>query len=168
MLRTRHALEGSAPEAGNHPGGPPHIQTRTRKDFCVSPLEPGPRGSLAASRACCCYWAGLLSRLESVPRSGHLVFSKTDEPQKRAPAQHSDLLCPPLLSASGLQAQTAECLVIAEVAAPQMLIVLNKVDLLPQQERAKSIRKAAKRLAQTLQARLSFVCGTWCRTQKPT
>ncbi|KAG1676850.1 hypothetical protein FOA52_010359 [Chlamydomonas sp. UWO 241] len=51
----------------------------------------------------------------------------------------------------GLQAQTAECLVVAEVATPSMIVVLNKIDQLPEQDRAKTIRKAAKRLAQTLQ-----------------
>ena len=50
----------------------------------------------------------------------------------------------------GLQAQTAECLVVAEVATSKMLIVLNKIDLLPEADRGKAIRKAAKRLGQTL------------------
>ena len=50
----------------------------------------------------------------------------------------------------GLQAQTAECLVVAELVTPHMLIVLNKIDLLPQQKRGKCIKEAAKALSQTL------------------
>ncbi|GAX74045.1 hypothetical protein CEUSTIGMA_g1495.t1 [Chlamydomonas eustigma] len=50
----------------------------------------------------------------------------------------------------GLQAQTAECLVVGEVTTPHMLIALNKVDMLPSESRSKSIRKAAKALLQTL------------------
>ena len=38
----------------------------------------------------------------------------------------------------------------SQVAAGSMLVVLNKVDLLPEAERAKAVRRAAKRLAQTL------------------
>ena len=54
------------------------------------------------------------------------------------------------LCSSGLQAQTAECLVVAEVATSRMLVALNKIDLLPEIERSKSIKKAAKRLSKTL------------------
>ena len=39
---------------------------------------------------------------------------------------------------------------VAEVATRRMLVALNKIDLLPEAERGKSIRKAAKRLGQTL------------------
>lgn len=41
----------------------------------------------------------------------------------------------------GLQAQTAECLVVGEVAASRMVVVLNKVDLLPEEDRAKVRRR---------------------------
>lgn len=37
------------------------------------------------------------------------------------------------LAVAGLQAQTAECLVVAEVATPCMIIALNKIDLVPEQ-----------------------------------
>eukprot|EP00197_Chlamydomonas_leiostraca_P012833 CAMPEP_0202860212 /NCGR_PEP_ID=MMETSP1391-20130828/2014_1 /ASSEMBLY_ACC=CAM_ASM_000867 /TAXON_ID=1034604 /ORGANISM="Chlamydomonas leiostraca, Strain SAG 11-49" /LENGTH=406 /DNA_ID=CAMNT_0049539353 /DNA_START=60 /DNA_END=1277 /DNA_ORIENTATION=+ len=52
----------------------------------------------------------------------------------------------------GLQTQTAECLVIGEIATSRLVVVLNKCDLLPEEERAKSIKKAQKRLAQTFNA----------------
>ncbi|MEW5314412.1 MAG: hypothetical protein WDW38_005913 [Sanguina aurantia] len=49
----------------------------------------------------------------------------------------------------GLQTQTAECLVVAEIATSRMLVVLNKVDMLPEEGRAKAIKKAIRRLATT-------------------
>lgn len=63
---------------------------------------------------------------------------------------------PPLLThahctviCAGLQTQTAECLVVGEVATTNLVVVLNKVDMLPEEGRAKAIKKAYKRLAQT-------------------
>ena len=35
----------------------------------------------------------------------------------------------------GFQAQTNECLVIGEITTDKMIVVLNKVDLLPEEER---------------------------------
>jgi len=48
-----------------------------------------------------------------------------------------------------LQAQTAECLVVGEIATDQLLVVLNKVDLLPSENRSKLVAKAQKKLLQT-------------------
>lgn len=48
-----------------------------------------------------------------------------------------------------MQAQTAECLVVGEIATDKLLVVLNKVDLLPQHNRDKVIAKAQKMLLQT-------------------
>jgi selenocysteine-specific elongation factor len=48
-----------------------------------------------------------------------------------------------------MQVQTAECLVVGEVATPNLVVALNKVDLLPQEDRPKLIKRAAKRLATT-------------------
>ncbi len=50
------------------------------------------------------------------------------------------------------QAQTAECLVVGEIAIQHMVVILNKVDLLPAENRAKLVAKAKKRLAQTFAA----------------
>ncbi|KAK9843360.1 hypothetical protein WJX74_010898 [Apatococcus lobatus] len=52
----------------------------------------------------------------------------------------------------GIQAQTAECLVVGEIAIQHMVVVLNKVDLLPAESRGKLVSKARKRLAQTFAA----------------
>ncbi|KAG2492709.1 hypothetical protein HYH03_009122 [Edaphochlamys debaryana] len=50
----------------------------------------------------------------------------------------------------GLQTQTAECLVVGEVATSRMVVALNKVDLLqPEEERPRALRRAVKRLAAT-------------------
>lgn len=46
--------------------------------------------------------------------------------------------------------QTAECLVVGELATKDMIVVLNKVDQLPEEGRSKVITKAKKRLKQTL------------------
>lgn len=58
--------------------------------------------------------------------------------------------CPTLTRAAaraGLQAQTAECLVVGEMAAQHLVVALNKTDLLPEADRPKAIKKAQKRLA---------------------
>lgn len=50
----------------------------------------------------------------------------------------------------GIQTQTAECLVIAEILAPQLMIVINKVDLIPPQQRKKKVDIIINRLRKTL------------------
>ena len=53
------------------------------------------------------------------------------------------------MSLALLQAQTAECLVVGEIAIQHMVVILNKIDLLPAENRAKLVAKAKKRLAHT-------------------
>ena len=43
----------------------------------------------------------------------------------------------------GMQTQTAECLVIGEILCDKMIVVLNKVDLVPQEKRAAHIDKVS-------------------------
>lgn len=50
----------------------------------------------------------------------------------------------------GIQAQTAECLVIGEVLTDDMIVVLNKVDLIPVNERADTISKMEQSLRKSL------------------
>ncbi len=45
----------------------------------------------------------------------------------------------------GIQTQTAECLVIGEIACEEMVVVLNKIDLLPAEKRRTSIEKVSSR-----------------------
>ncbi|CAH8428801.1 unnamed protein product [Schistosoma rodhaini] len=51
----------------------------------------------------------------------------------------------------GFQTQTAECLVIGEIACEKMLVVLNKCDLLNENQRDESIQKMKKRILKTLE-----------------
>ncbi|XP_075230244.1 eukaryotic translation elongation factor, selenocysteine-specific [Lycorma delicatula] len=46
----------------------------------------------------------------------------------------------------GIQTQTAECLIIAEVTCKKMIFVLNKVDLIPEAKRTSTIEKMKKRI----------------------
>lgn len=49
----------------------------------------------------------------------------------------------------GVQTQTAECLIIGEICCDKLVVVLNKVDLLTDQQT--EIEKVRKRLAKTLE-----------------
>ena len=68
---------------------------------------------------------------------------------------------------SGLQAQTAECLVVGEIATRHLCVVLNKIDLLPQDTRDRLVAKAKKRLAQTLAATTFAGCPMVAVSAKP-
>lgn len=50
----------------------------------------------------------------------------------------------------GIQTQTAECVVIGEILADRFLVVLNKVDLLPEENREKLVEKAIADLRKAL------------------
>lgn len=41
----------------------------------------------------------------------------------------------------GMQTQTAECLIIGEITCSKMLVVLNKIDLIPSEKRQSTIDK---------------------------
>ena len=41
----------------------------------------------------------------------------------------------------GIQTQTAECLIIGEITCDQMLVVLNKIDLVEESQRQSTIDK---------------------------
>lgn len=51
----------------------------------------------------------------------------------------------------GIQTQTAEGLVIAEITCDKMIVVFNKIDLLPQETHEKQIEKMKLRLKKTLE-----------------
>ena len=63
--------------------------------------------------------------------------------------------------------ETAECLVVGELATKDMVVVLNKVDQLPKEGRAKVISKANKRLSQTLNATKFAGCAMMPTAVKP-
>lgn len=56
-------------------------------------------------------------------------------------AQIIDLMILVVDIVKGVQTQTAECLVIGEITCSKMMVVLNKVDLLPSSTREASIQK---------------------------
>ena len=63
--------------------------------------------------------------------------------------------------------QTAECLVVGELATKDMVVVLNKVDQLPEEGRSKVINKAKKRLRQTLGSTKFGGCAMVSTAVKP-
>lgn len=78
-------------------------------------------------------------------------------------AQIIDLCCLVVDANKGIQAQTAECLVVAEILANQLVIVLNKIDMIPEKKREKSLNSIIKKLRATFAvtkfgADLPFAC----------
>ncbi|XP_065844558.1 selenocysteine-specific elongation factor-like [Oscarella lobularis] len=65
-------------------------------------------------------------------------------------AQIIDMMMLVVDAIKGVQTQTAECLVIGEILCDKLVVVLNKIDLIPEDKRSKSIEKTIKRLAKTL------------------
>lgn len=55
----------------------------------------------------------------------------------------------------GIQTQTAECLVVAEILANQLVIILNKIDMIPEAKREKTLKSVVKMLQNTF-ARTKF------------
>jgi len=50
----------------------------------------------------------------------------------------------------GIQTQTAECLVIGELLGKKLLVVINKIDTLPKEQRESKLEKLRSRLKKTL------------------
>ena len=50
----------------------------------------------------------------------------------------------------GVQTQTAECLVVGEITTNNLIVVLNKIDLLPEASRDSAIEKATTRIRKVL------------------
>jgi len=51
----------------------------------------------------------------------------------------------------GMQTQTAECLVIGEILCDKMIVVLNKVDMLPEAKQQTAIDRMTKKILKTLE-----------------
>ncbi|XP_074522424.1 selenocysteine-specific elongation factor [Halichoeres trimaculatus] len=66
-------------------------------------------------------------------------------------AQIIDLMMLVVDVVKGVQTQTAECLLIGELTCPRMVVVLNKIDLLPPNKRQGAIEKMTKRMHKTLE-----------------
>ncbi|KAI3436710.1 hypothetical protein D9Q98_006125 [Chlorella vulgaris] len=67
-------------------------------------------------------------------------------------AQIIDLMVLVVDASKGIQTQTAECIVIGEVAAADMVVALNKIDQFPAEKRERYCRKAQKLVGATLAA----------------
>lgn len=50
----------------------------------------------------------------------------------------------------GIQTQTAECLVIGEIMCPNIIVVLNKIDMVPESKQQQTIAKMSKKITLTL------------------
>ena len=58
-----------------------------------------------------------------------------------AGAQIIDMMMLVIDVTKGMQTQTAECLIIGEIACDRMIVVLNKVDQLPDAKKTAAIEK---------------------------
>lgn len=61
-------------------------------------------------------------------------------------AQIIDLMLLVVDVVKGMQTQTAECLVIGEITCQKMIVVLNKVDLLPSDKKTQMIDRVSQNL----------------------
>nr|XP_021150250.1 selenocysteine-specific elongation factor isoform X1 [Columba livia] len=66
-------------------------------------------------------------------------------------AQIIDLMMLVIDVTKGMQTQSAECLVIGQIACQRMVVVLNKIDLLPEGKRQSAIEKMTKKMQKTLE-----------------
>ncbi|XP_009282721.2 PREDICTED: selenocysteine-specific elongation factor [Aptenodytes forsteri] len=69
----------------------------------------------------------------------------------RRGAQIIDLMMLVIDVTKGMQTQSAECLVIGQIACQKMVVVLNKIDLLPEGKRQSAIEKMTKKMQKTLE-----------------
>uniref|UniRef100_A0A3Q1G4B7 Selenocysteine-specific elongation factor n=1 Tax=Acanthochromis polyacanthus TaxID=80966 RepID=A0A3Q1G4B7_9TELE len=82
-------------------------------------------------------------------------------------AQIIDLMMLVVDVVKGVQTQTAECLLIGELTCPRMVVVLNKIDLLPPNKRQSAIEKMTKRLHKTLENTRFKECPVIAVAAKP-
>ncbi|KAM3915168.1 selenocysteine-specific elongation factor [Leptodactylus fuscus] len=66
-------------------------------------------------------------------------------------AQIIDLMMLVIDVTKGMQTQSAECLVIGQIACNKMVVVLNKIDLLPENKRQTAIDRMTKKMQKTLE-----------------
>ena len=65
-------------------------------------------------------------------------------------AQIIDMLLIVIDCIKGIQAQTAECMVIGEITTDKVILVLNKIDLIPEAEREKRIPEIVNNIKKTI------------------
>ncbi|XP_003461538.1 selenocysteine-specific elongation factor isoform X2 [Cavia porcellus] len=67
-------------------------------------------------------------------------------------AQIIDLMMLVIDVTKGMQTQSAECLVIGQIACQKLIVVLNKIDLLAEEKRQTAIDKMTKKMQKTLES----------------
>lgn len=67
-------------------------------------------------------------------------------------AQIIDMILLVIDANKGIQTQTAECIVIGEITTDNMIVVLNKVDMIPENEREQKLDKVTKRIRKVFSA----------------
>ncbi|XP_017060978.1 selenocysteine-specific elongation factor [Drosophila ficusphila] len=67
-------------------------------------------------------------------------------------AQIIDLMLLVVDAQKGIQTQTAECLIIGELLQKKLIVVINKIDVYPEDQRESKLEKLRSRLAKTLEA----------------
>ncbi|OWF53685.1 selenocysteine-specific elongation factor-like [Mizuhopecten yessoensis] len=82
-------------------------------------------------------------------------------------AQIIDLMMLVVDVTKGMQTQTAECLVIGEIACQKMIVVLNKLDLLPADKREAMVEKMKKKMLKTFEATKFANCPMVAVAAKP-
>lgn len=68
-----------------------------------------------------------------------------------AGAQIIDLMMLVIDVTKGMQTQSAECLVIGQIACQKLVVVLNKIDLLAEGKRQAAIEKMTRKMQKTLE-----------------
>ncbi|TKC45765.1 hypothetical protein EI555_019732, partial [Monodon monoceros] len=74
-----------------------------------------------------------------------------ESPGQQGRAQIIDLMVLVIDVTKGMQTQSAECLVIGQIACQKLVVVLNKTDLLPEGKRQAAIEKMTKKMQKTLE-----------------
>jgi len=65
-------------------------------------------------------------------------------------AQIIDMVLLVVDATKGMQTQTAECLVIAEMTTRNLIVVLNKIDMFPEEEREERVKMAERKMRMAL------------------
>ncbi|KAL4219239.1 hypothetical protein ACF0H5_021821 [Mactra antiquata] len=100
----------------------------------------------------------LPTHLSDGEKTGQLQYTLVDCPGHASlirtiigGAQIIDLMLLIVDVVKGIQTQTAECLVIGEITCEKMIVVLNKVDMIPPDKKQNTIEKMKKKLLKTLE-----------------
>uniref|UniRef100_A0A8C8RVC1 Selenocysteine-specific elongation factor n=1 Tax=Pelusios castaneus TaxID=367368 RepID=A0A8C8RVC1_9SAUR len=108
------------------------------------------------------------------PGPGELQFTLVDCPGHASlirtiigGAQIIDLMMLVIDVTKGMQTQSAECLVIGQIACEKMVAVLNKIDLLPEGKRQVAIEKMTKKMQKTLENTKFHGCPIVAVAAKP-